>query len=367
MTTALTVYRQSALKDSDCLYRVKAVWKDGVEDSSDFALIGQAFHLIKHLYVSRLIQKKTPQDLDEALAAFVEGIAQHQTPNRLIPELREMWVRHTEVFALDVDRIAALEYQIVLGRLSGTLDLVYAHPTELEVVDDKTFWTMLTDDEVKNSFQARVYTLLARAHFPGFHTYRFTFAFVRFNKVSSVVFTQADLDQVELEANAAIARIEEAERTGSWPANVGPSCRYCQLKCPIADQEQMLPVRFLPAQAQQVAAWLIPAEKKMSALKKALKQYCVANGPVVVNGLEWANRPVQERKYPLGVVLEILKARNILGVFESTDGATISYSALSKLFRQFPALEIELQAYVQSKVSYRFSAKKPGDDGEDAE
>jgi hypothetical protein len=373
MTSALTVYRQSILKEADCLFRVRAVWKDGAEDSSDFALVGQAFHYIKYLYVTKLTEQKTPQDENLARLAFAEGIAGHQTPMRLIPELREMWGRHVEVFALDLDRVVAAEHRIVLGQLSGTLDLLYAHPGELEIIDDKTFWRTLTETEARASFQARLYTWLARHHFPGFQTYRFTFSFVRFNKTTSVVFTQADLDQVELEAQAAVARIEYAESTGQWPAQVGPTCEYCSLRCPVADQEATLPIRLAHADAQKAAVWLIPIEKKIKAIRKAFKGYCVTNGPVSVGkDTVWGNWPVTERKYPLDLVLKVLAQRNIMGAFEN-EGLTVSHSALAKLMKQFPALVEDLKEFVQEKTTYRFGLKKVEDvearpfDGDEAE
>ncbi|MDE2468984.1 MAG: PD-(D/E)XK nuclease family protein, partial [Bradyrhizobium sp.] len=193
MTEALTVYRRSALEDSDCLHRLKALWLDGVPDDSDYALFGQAFHKISHRYVLRLVARGLEADADEARAAFAEGIASHQTPTRLIPELRELWMRHAEVFTLDLKKFLAAEQRLELHGVSGALDLVYADPQTLEVIDWKTFHVMLTETEARQSFQARIYTLLARERFPNFPMYRFTFWFVRFNKAVSVVFTPADL------------------------------------------------------------------------------------------------------------------------------------------------------------------------------
>ena len=370
MTQALTIYRRSALEDSACLHRFNEVHRKGVDDSSDYAIRGQAFAHIKHLYILALLNAGTPQDFDLAQQAFVQGIAEHQTPNRLIPELRELWIRHAEKFALDLDRYLTSEERQVGDEVSFTPDLVYAHPTEIEIKDDKTYWVVLSEDEVKATYQARFYVWQAMQRWPNFASYRITFEFVRFNKATSVTFTKGEIDQMELEVKADMARIRHAEATGSWPAAVGPACRYCELRCPIADQEQVMPVRVTPPAAKLLATWLIPADKKFKALKKTLKAWCVANGPLEVEGgMVWGNWPYTERKYPLATVLEILKARNILGVFEGTDGATLSHSALKKLFAQFPALLDELKPYAQEKTKYRFAAKHPSDiedgDGED--
>src|SRR5262245_28318375 len=100
MTQALQVYRRSELEAlaDGCLHRYKALWLDGIDDSSDISLLGQAFAKVKHCYIVRLVDCGLPSDAEEANAAFVEGIAMAQLPARLIPELREVWTFHTGKF-----------------------------------------------------------------------------------------------------------------------------------------------------------------------------------------------------------------------------------------------------------------------------
>ena len=88
MTSMVPVYRRSELEAiaDGCLHRYKALWIDGVDDSSDISMIGSAFAKIKHLYILRLVERNLPRDAEEAQAAFIEGIAITQTPARLIPE-----------------------------------------------------------------------------------------------------------------------------------------------------------------------------------------------------------------------------------------------------------------------------------------
>ena len=366
-TQALTVYRQSALADSDCLFRFNEIHRKGVDDSGDYALRGQAFAHWKHLYILRLVEKGLPADAEEAMAAFVEAIATHQTPQRLIPELRELCFRHAEVFTLDLEHYVTSEERTEGDGVTWAADLIYARPAGLEIVDDKSYWVCLTEEEVRQTYQARFYAWRAMRKYPNFPEYRVTFVFVRFNRVASVVFTPAEIDAMELEVRADIARIREAERINQWPAVVGPSCRFCELKCPVADRQMMMPVRLNAEQAQGAGEWLIPAEKAIKSIKKALKAYVAANGPIDVNGVEWANRPVLERKYPIQDLMAILQKRNLMGAFDAPDvkgSMTISHSALAKLFRQFPMLLDDLAGCVQEKTSYRFSAKKPGADEE---
>ncbi len=372
MTSTLTVYRRSHLEaiSDGCLHRVKTIWVDLVDDTSDIALVGQAFAKIKHCYIERLVAGHLTSDAEEAAAAFVEGAAQTQIPGRLLPELHSVWDFHAERFEFDPDRFVAAEAHGSEGQVGWTPDLVQVCPGNgLEIVDDKSGWhPPLTEDELKGLFQARVYSRYARDRFPNFSRYYFTLYAIRFNKRVTVSFTPEELDSVDIEIAAAIATIEHAQATNEWPAIPGPSCRFCELACPVADEKLLMPKRLTVEQWKKLGAWLIPAEKQMRGFKKLMKAGCSAYGACDVGGVVWDNRPVDSRAYPIDQVLRILRERNVMGAFDGESGLTISHSALSKLMRQFPQLEQDLLPFQQSKTSYRFSARKPGvsDDDDDA-
>ena len=372
MTETLKVYRRSELQavDDGCLHRYRTIWRDGVDDSSDIALIGIGFHSIKHRYILRLLEQHTPSDVEEARAAFEEGVVAVQTPSRLLPELRNLWDYHAEGFTLALDRFVAAEERSSSGSVTWAPDLVLAHAetSELEIKDDKSGWAPpLTEDELRGLFQARVYSYYGMQRWPGFHTYRFTINAIRWGKSTSVVFTQQELDNIERELQAYIAIIEAAERANAWPAVAGPACRFCALACPLVDNPVVMPQRFLErTQAEAVGAWVLAAEQRIRQAKKALKSYCASHGPVNVNGVEWNNRPVEGRSYPIQSVLDLLQKRGVAGGFEQ-EGLTISHSSLSKLFKQFPTLVTELAPYALTKQSYRFSAKRPGGDEDETD
>jgi hypothetical protein len=184
----------------------------------------------------------------------------------------------------------------------------------------------------------------------------------------SVDYSPTDLANLEREVDAAVAKIEEARKSNYWPATAGPSCTYCELDCPIRKQPAVVPRGAMtPSQRYQLGEWVLAAEQMLKVAKKALKADCAVNGANNINGVEWNNRPVLQRLYPIGDVLSVIKMRNIAGVFDGEAGLTISHSALAKLFKQFPQLELDLLPAQQSKTSYRFSARKPGVGDEDDE
>ncbi len=369
MTQALTVYRQSELKSiSDgCLFRFKAIWRDGVDESSDLSLVGTGLHKVKHRYILALVANQIPQDLDLAREAFTAGVGAAQTPARLIPEMRKLWDWHAEWFDLPIDHFLASEEREEHGGVSWSPDLVLAKDHELEIVDDKWGWAPpLTPEELHDNFQARVYSYYAMQRWPNFPRYRFTISANRFQKLVSVVFTHADLDNVEREIAASIAIVEEAERTDHWPAVAGPACRFCELACPL-ELPAVAPKRFLVRdEAERIGGLIRAGEQQIKLAKAALKAYVSAHGPVPCNGLEWNNRPTSLTTYPLQAVLDLLSKRGAMGAFDfqANPKMVISASALAPVLKQFPDIAQDLSSVAMEKTGCRFSCAKPGQDEE---
>lgn len=375
MSETLRVYRRSELQTvrEGCMYRYHEIWRNGVDDTSDLALVGIGFHKIKHRYLLRLMEHQIPSDHEEAVDAFEEGIVAARTPSRLIPGLRDVWDFHAKNFLLPVDRFVAAEERQDSGEVTWAPDLVLANPSnnELDIHDDKSGWAPPpTEDELRDLFQARVYSYYAMQRWPNFASYRFTLNAVRWNKTTSVVFTLEDLDNVERELRAHIRSVEAADRTNIWPAVPGPSCRFCALVCPL-DAPTLIPKRILtPEQRQILGGYVIAQESQIRGIKKILKADVAVNGPLNINGVVWANRPVVERKYPVADVMAALRSLKLEQQAEALikQGAdlTLSYSSLKKLFKLYPELEKSLSTVEQTKERYRFTAKAAGqDDDED--
>src|SRR6185436_16385994 len=101
-------------------------------------------------------------------------------------------------------------------------------------------------------------------------------------------------------------------------------------------------------------AWLLAHERLTSAVKKVFKADVSANGPVLVNGMTWDNRPTTARSYPAKAVVEVLQQIAKAGGLDPTaeSGLMISHSALSKIFTTFPKAQEMLAPLAQEKVSY---------------
>ena len=227
--------------------------------------------------------------------------------------------------------------------------------------DFKTFWHPLTEVQIRQDFQARWYIYNAMRIWPNFPKYVFTHVYVRYGTQVRVEFTPADFQAFEDEIGAIEATIIEAAARNEWPATAGKECAFCTLTCPLVDQPALIPQRVKASQAVMVGSWILAADRQVKLAKKALKAYCAAFGAVNVGGVEFDNRPVLQRTYPVDRVVAALTAAGVdkdaatLG----TGSLTVSYSALAKLFKSYPALEQALQPFQAKSTSYRFGAKQP--------
>lgn len=369
------VYRRSELQaiDDGCLYRAHKIWDEGVDDTSDLAMIGIGFHAIKHRYILRLLQHGLVSDAEEARDAFTRGVVVARTPSRLLPELRGLWDFHTagaKGFELPLDRFVAAEERQSSGQVTWAPDLVLAHPetNELEILDDKSGWAPApTEDALRTLFQARVYSFYGMVRWPNFSRYRFTINAVRWGRSTSVVFSHEDLDNTERELAALIAVKEQAELDGYWPAVAGPACTYCDLICPIESPAQIPKRISSEEQFQALASYKLVAEAQKRGLDKVLKAYVLAHGPQIVNGIELANRPVLSRAYPIKPVVQGLSQIESAGGLDESD-AMVSQALMTPLFKQFGKPLVDLLApLVRETTAYRFSGRKVGsqEDGGD--
>lgn len=361
----LPVLRRSAVQAAaNCLFRYDQIWNQGVYDASDYALVGIGFHAAAHAYIVRLLAAKLPSDDEEARLAFPEGIAHAHTPARLVPEVQHIYRWWAEKFQLDLANFLAAEERQEEGGFSP--DLVYGRAKELEILDFKTYWVPQTEEQLRNDFQARWYVYNAMRIWPNFPTYRFTHSYVRLGKVTSVEFQPHELATFADEVGAVAASIELAEAEGQWPATPGPDCGFCTLACPVVDKPVLIPQRLLKREDAHKAADLVLAgDQMLKQVKKALKLWVSVNGPIDCNGVVFDNRPSETRSYPLSVVAKVLGDRQEQGADFASDGITVSHSALAKIFKRWPEVEQSLLPYQQSRTTYRFGAKKPGDGDEE--
>lgn len=363
----IPIMTRSALESVDCKWRTMSLYHPDVtkrvSDDSDYSRRGEAFHRIQKIYVRSLAAAKTGMDFDLSKEAFTQGIAEVKLIPRLIPEVRDIWDRAVQHFELDLEayhsneeRILAID-DVPLPYLLEA-DLIYAHRErdELEVVDAKTYWVAFTEEHAKALLQTRYYIWCAMQSFPGFNTYRFTYAFVRLNTFVSVTFDQADFEVLDREIHALEAQRRAVYELppSQWEAVPGDVCGFCSLRCPLfTDKEANTGlIRVNDDRSfEATAGALIAFDKRRKAMVDALKRYVTVEGPRTVRGEVFSFRPIVKKLYDAASVVDRVRAKGFQPNF------TVSASGLKAMFVMVANLKEDLASIMRTKQEARFGHK----------
>jgi hypothetical protein len=346
--TPLKVYRRSALEAISCPKRFYEIYErpDPIQDNSDATLRGQGFHETARRYIQRLAALRLTTDAEELQVALREAITALRLPAHLVKEVESLAERWGLTFELDLDAYLLSEETQVLENegLQWTPDLVYTRGanraessdpfgiTELEQVDWKTHWSGMTDNEVKDQFQAQAYVWQAAQKWPGFDTYRFTFSYPRLGSSATAVWSKAEVDELEIIVKSRIDIINACREAGEWKPSPGSMCLYCRLDCPVKDHGSLDTSRATNAQeAVAIAGELMVFDKAATSRRNALKTWCEINGPVVCNEVEWGYHGNDVTTFPANDVCRVLDSHGIVDrEFTVTKTALRTYLSTKK-------------------------------------
>lgn len=314
-----------------CPHRYNKIVREGLDDQSDEARRGVAFHIIALIYIKLLAQHQCSMDADLAREAFVRGLRMYALPTTLVPDVTSLWHRHTAKFELDLEAYFAAEEQQQTRRFRFIPDLVLMYPRHLVMKDWKTYFKALTEAQARREFQPKFYLWQAMQIWPGFERYTFVFVFVRLGFEVTLTYTPEEIEAFAPEIEGIVQGVEQAEETNEWPAMPGSHCGICRLQCPIADNPQLLPVRLTSREAAKAACGeILVLEQRLRKLRKAAAGYCSIEGPVEVGGQIFQHAAYPMSRYPAETALNICTAA----------GYDMSASSLSRGglgFKQFPA------------------------------
>lgn len=350
--------RRSALEAFDgCPARYHQIYDLGVEDKGDEANRGIAFHEVAARYIDRLAKARTPMDLEELNLAISEGIALSNCPTAQIPEVVELVERWGQVFELDLEAYLSSEERQSSARFTWIPDLVLIRPVHVEIVDWKTYFRGFTEAQARKEFQARMYLAQALEIWPGFEEYWFTFWFVRLNTKVTIRCKPDEIESWKPQIDGILAGLENAERTGEYPAIPGSHCGLCRLACPIVDNPARLPVRLVSTAERDTAAGEILAlEQRLKALKKSLAAYVSKEGPFVLNGQAFAHTATETVTYPAAEALKVLT-----DVGADVSGITVSKTGIGKVLKVLAGeAAATLAKLAITKTGWRFGHKKAG-------
>lgn len=350
--------RRSALQAFACPAHFKGYYVDGLPNDSQPARRGTAFHEVFRRYVRLLVEHQCSDDLDLARQAFREGAAAAMVSLDVIAEVDEIWSRFVPTFELDVDTVLMNEERPD-DEYSWQPDLVRVYPGDiLEITDLKTHFAILSEDAARDAFQCKFYSARARRVWPNFKIYRFSLWFVRWGVMVLVELTQDDIDRHEEQLAITEAGIAVALDLNQWPAVPGETCSYCQLRCDVADQARMLPVRLTTErEAQQALGEYLVLTRAAAARRQALDGWCTWHGPVSLNGITIGHQPAERQRFPVDEVLRVFKEHDL------QPKLTVSKSEMRPYLtqRRYAQVAPKLEPLAITKTSNELRVRKTGD------
>lgn len=363
-TVATTVekWRRSALELFEaCPYRFDLIYNQGMEDRGDESQRGIAFHAAAFIYIVLLAAAKLVADASLARQALTEGIAASRCPAHLATEVAKLWGRFSEWFQLDLEAYMAAEEHQDSGKFTWTPDLVYCRPAGIEIVDWKTYYKGLTENQALQEFQLKFYLLQALEIWPGFPTYRFTFNFVRLGYQVSVALKPEEIEAFRPQVQGIVAKIQQARETGEYPPIPGSHCTLCRLACPLVDSPKRLPVRLTTKdEATTAAGEILVLEQRLKQLKKSLGAWCSQEGPMVLNGQEFRHKETVLKTYPAGPVIDLLTKA---GVDDAGELLTVSATSVKAADKLKAVIDSDALRKLEARgVRWEFRHAKAGED-----
>ncbi len=358
----LPVMTRTSLETAQCGYRYQKIYIEGVKDETEYSIRGTTIHRCNELYVQKLVKSQTSMDMDDAQAAFMEGVADIAPPTQLIPEIRMIWRQHVEKFEFDFEAFIAAEHRRqrreaeVPYEFKPDLEYAHFHESVLEVWDIKTYFEAFSESVAKELVQTRYYMWAAQQEHPGFQWYQMTYWFPRLGRSVSVRFSAEEVDQLDYEIRAMEAARRRRHINNDFTAMPGDVCRFCNLACPVRDDPKMGFMRATTeADRKRIGGLIIVLTKQLSEAKKVLKGSCVVNGPVDVNGVVFANRAGESISYDAAAVVDTMREMGRVPLF------TVSKSALESQFKANKGLEAALMPLERRKPRNSFGPKSARD------
>jgi hypothetical protein len=344
-----------------CRMKYRALYVDGVDMSSAATRRGNAIHLAAERYIRILWDAKLTDSSDAAQLAI--EFARTHTPGLTFEEwcdCESLWARWAPDFRLDLDRFVEVESKLEWADTLLQFDRVeMVSQNRLRITDLKTHFRIPSQSSLEASYQTHFYLAAARALFPGWAHIEMVYEFIRYGvKSEPIELTPAQLDLVEQHIRETDEAMSMAEDTNTFPATGGAPCSTCTLAISCLNSQK---VAHGP---QEIASSLAMAERVKALGMVFLKDVVDLDGPFQYNGIEWAHRPVIERRYPAAAVVDALREAELpIPGYVSLSASSIKGITESK--KKYASVAETIKALAVTRSSGTTFSGKRVDGGED--
>lgn len=271
-------------------------------------IIGGAAHDVFARYAEHCLAQGVATDVEAVpgiVREVVYGDSDSAGGSQIQAEVAEIAERFAESHIFDASSIVGVEERLPstwnppdswpsgpnLGGkhvFLGIVDLLEADGSKAIITDYKTDWQVRAQGDVERDPQLRRYCWLISQEYPQFEEFEVRLDFVRHSIVRTVEF---GLDVVKETEADLLAMVDRLAATREFPATPGQACAICGYTdaCPALKGRLGDTTCANMDKATEIAEQILVHEKYVAELKESLKAWCGANGPVAVNGVEWAH------------------------------------------------------------------------------
>ena len=332
---------------------------------------GRVVHVCLAEYNRELIARKIGQSmtvLDEQARRVFYDDGQVWLGSEYWPEVLAMARTGAVAMVLDTATVVGVErrFRCAIADsgwfLRGAMDVVSVDGTHGHIVDYKTEHRVRSQAEVERDPQARRYCWALRQEYPHIVDALFGFLNVRHGILRDVYFPpdrfEELVEETELELLSAIGRIESRLLAKDIEPTAGGHCTWCDYfgKCPKAQaEEERGAILVTEENAALIAERSLLRAVAQKRDRKALGEFTITRGSVIVGGKEFGHFPVTKLQWPVTEVCEILKGAGI----DPGPALKLDTKSLEKLLldEAHPDVMAKIKAMAVDKSYTKFDAR----------
>jgi hypothetical protein len=352
---------------TDCMYAFSAKYELGIPEIPSRALhIGRLLATTVERYQTHCFELGVASDVTE-IEAIARGVYAEQgqgVPLDVLDEVLKVGRWYVESYVLDLERLAGVEMWlpptgteplVFAGReVVGKVDqLSFEDEGRLAIVtDQKSNWSVWSEDDAREKLQARLYPLLVMHSFPDVEEVEVVFQFIRWGVERRVRTSRAEA-YIQKENFEALAQL--MQRPGPRPATPGARCSYCGYvsRCPVFKAARENGVFVMPTddiEARKVIETTLVLEAAIAQRRSVLRDYTSAHGSVSVNGVRVG---YEKTTTPRVLTKQFRELAAEIGL-DPDEWLTVPTTELRKLLKKRPSLE----AIKYEETSTKFDTRR---------
>jgi len=337
---------------TDCMYAFSQKYELGIPEIPSRALhIGRLLATTVERYQTHCFELGVASDVTEieVIARKVYAEQGQGVPLDVLDEVLKVGRWYVESYVLDLERLAGVEMWLpptgadplfFAGReVVGKVDqLSFEDEGRLAIVtDQKSNWSVWSEDDAREKLQARLYPLLVMHSFPDVEEVEVVFQFIRWGIERRVRVSRAEA-YIQKENFEALSQL--MQRPGPRPATPGARCSFCGYvsRCPVFKSARENGVFVMPTdhiEAGKVLETLLVLEAAIAQRRAVLRDFTNAHGAVAVNGVKAG---YEKTATPRVLTKQFRELAPGIGL-DPDEWLTVPATDLRKLLKKKPSLE----------------------------